>query len=120
MLEIIDQTVTITRSGQATIPKEIRDQLGISVPGKVRSILDEEGNVEMEKIPRNSKEWEQAHQTSHSLEQAGYTPSATVRSDCWRITSEPRSLWGMHSRLPQRFRRTRGSLLVLTLIGMNR
>jgi antitoxin PrlF len=55
MAAIIDQTVTVTRSGQATIPKEIREQLGIPVPGKVRFVLDEEGNVEIEKIPRPSE-----------------------------------------------------------------
>lgn len=55
MATIVDQTVTVTRSGQATIPKEIREQLGISVPGKVRFVLDEEGNVKVEKIPRPSE-----------------------------------------------------------------
>ena len=55
MTAIIDQTVTVTRSGQATIPKEIREQLGIPVPGKVRFVLDEEGNVAVEKIPRPSE-----------------------------------------------------------------
>lgn len=52
---IVDQIVTVTRSGQATIPKEIREQLEIPVPGKVRFILNEEGNVEVEKIPRPSE-----------------------------------------------------------------
>lgn len=55
MERIVDQIVTVTRSGQATIPKEIREQLGIPVPGKVRFILNEEGNVEVEKIPRPSE-----------------------------------------------------------------
>lgn len=52
---IIDQTVSVTRSGQATIPKEIREQLDIPVPGKVRFLLDEEGNITVEKIPRPSE-----------------------------------------------------------------
>lgn len=55
-MEIIaDQIVTVTRSGQVTIPKEILDQLGIPVPGKVRFVLHEEGKVEIEKIPRPSE-----------------------------------------------------------------
>jgi AbrB family looped-hinge helix DNA binding protein len=52
---MVDQTVTVSRSGQVTIPKEILDQLGISVPGKVRFVLDEERKVEIEKIPRPSE-----------------------------------------------------------------
>lgn len=52
---IIDQTVSVTRSGQATIPKEIRERLDIPVPGKVRFILDEDGNVSVQKIPRPSE-----------------------------------------------------------------
>lgn len=55
MPAIIDQTVTVTRSGQATIPKEIREKLDIPVPGKVRFVLDEEGNVVVKKIPRPSE-----------------------------------------------------------------
>lgn len=55
VVAIIDQTVTVTRSGQATIPKEIREQMGIPVPGKVRFTLDEEGNVTVEKVPRPSE-----------------------------------------------------------------
>lgn len=55
MVTLIDQTVTVTRSGQATIPKEIREQMGVTAPGKVRFTLDEEGNVKIEKVPRPSE-----------------------------------------------------------------
>lgn len=55
MGKIVDRTVTVSQSGQVTIPKEIRDQLEIPVPGKVRFVLDEEGKVEIERIPRPSE-----------------------------------------------------------------
>ncbi len=53
--EIIDQTVSVTRNGQATIPKEIREKLGISAPGKVRFKLDEHQELTVEKVPHPSE-----------------------------------------------------------------
>jgi AbrB family looped-hinge helix DNA binding protein len=41
---------TITARGQVTIPREIRDQLGVSDSGKVAFILDESGKVELRPV----------------------------------------------------------------------
>lgn len=37
-----EQIVSVTERGQATIPKKIRDRLGIHTPGRVKFIQDEE------------------------------------------------------------------------------
>lgn len=41
---------TITGRGQITIPREIRDQLGVSNSDKVAFILDESGKVELRPV----------------------------------------------------------------------
>jgi len=38
-------TSTLTRKGQTTVPKEIRDYLGLSTGDRIEYTLDEEGRV---------------------------------------------------------------------------
>lgn len=40
-------TRAVTSKGQVTIPKQIRDQLGIDVDGKITFIVHESGTVEI-------------------------------------------------------------------------
>jgi len=42
--------VTVTRHGQATIPKEFREKLGIDAPGKVQFRETAEGTVVVERV----------------------------------------------------------------------
>ena len=37
------QVVNVSKRGQATIPKEFRDELGIEAPGRVKFVRTEEG-----------------------------------------------------------------------------
>jgi AbrB family looped-hinge helix DNA binding protein len=48
-------TVTVTRKGQATIPKEFRDQLHIDTPGRVRFVENERGDVVIRPVKRPSE-----------------------------------------------------------------
>ena len=48
-------TVTVTRKGQATIPKEFRDKLHIDTPGRVRFIENERGEVVIRPVKRPSE-----------------------------------------------------------------
>ncbi len=48
-------TVTVTRKGQATIPKEFRDKLHIDTPGRVRFIENERGEVVIKPVKRPSE-----------------------------------------------------------------
>lgn len=43
--------VSITKHGQATIPKRFREKLGVEAPGKVRFRETEDGKVVVERIP---------------------------------------------------------------------
>lgn len=43
--------VSVTKHGQATIPKAYRERLGIDAPGKVRFRLTEDGDVVVEPVP---------------------------------------------------------------------
>lgn len=72
MTAIIEQTVSITRSGQATVPKEIREQLEI-----------------VKKIPRPSElEGMGAGASDEEFrEQPGCAPNASVKSAWWTITT---------------------------------
>lgn len=44
-------TVSVSPNGQATIPKEFRDRLGIEAPGRVRFRETEDGAVVIERVP---------------------------------------------------------------------
>ncbi len=48
-------TVTVTRKGQATIPKEFRDKLHINTPGRVRFVENEQGEVVVRPVKRPAK-----------------------------------------------------------------
>ena len=48
-------TVTVTRKGQATIPKEFRDKLHIDTPGRVRFVETEAGEVVIRPVKRPSE-----------------------------------------------------------------
>ena len=48
-------TVTVTRKGQATIPKEFRDKLHIDTPGRVRFVENEEGDIVIRPVKRPSE-----------------------------------------------------------------
>jgi AbrB family looped-hinge helix DNA binding protein len=48
-------TVTVTRKGQATIPKEFRDKLHIDTPGRVRFIENEDGEIVIRPVKRPSE-----------------------------------------------------------------
>lgn len=43
--------VSITKHGQATIPKRFREKLGIEAPGKVRFRETADGEVVVERVP---------------------------------------------------------------------
>ena len=45
-------TVAVTSKGQATIPKEFRDELGIDTPGRVRFVENEDGEVVIRPVER--------------------------------------------------------------------
>ena len=49
------ETVKITRNGQVTIPNEIRDELGIDTPGRIRFVQNEEGEIMIRPVKRPSK-----------------------------------------------------------------
>ena len=40
-----EHVVSVTARGQATIPKEIRDELGIEAPGRVKFVRTEDGDI---------------------------------------------------------------------------
>ncbi|OAQ53795.1 hypothetical protein HTG_05895 [Natrinema mahii] len=40
-----ERIVTVTEKGQATIPKELRDEHGISAPGRVKFVETEDGDI---------------------------------------------------------------------------
>lgn len=40
-----EQVVSVSARGQATIPKEFREELGIDTPGRVKFVQTEEGEV---------------------------------------------------------------------------
>jgi AbrB family looped-hinge helix DNA binding protein len=48
-------TVTVTRKGQATIPKEFRDKLHIDTPGRVRFVENEAGDIVIRPVKRPSE-----------------------------------------------------------------
>jgi AbrB family looped-hinge helix DNA binding protein len=48
----VGTTVTVTRKGQATIPKEFRDKLHIDTPGRVRFIETEDGEIVIRPVKR--------------------------------------------------------------------
>ena len=48
-------TVTVTRKGQATIPKEFRDKLHIDTPGRVRFVENEEEDIVIRPVKRPSE-----------------------------------------------------------------
>lgn len=45
-----DKVVGVTSKGQATIPKEFRDRLGITTPGRVKFSEREDGSVVVEPV----------------------------------------------------------------------
>jgi AbrB family looped-hinge helix DNA binding protein len=49
------EVVTVTKSGQATIPKKFRDKLDISPSEKVRFRETEKGEVVVERVPSPSE-----------------------------------------------------------------
>jgi AbrB family looped-hinge helix DNA binding protein len=44
-------TVSVSPNGQATIPKEFREKLGIDTPGKVTFRETEDGTIVVERVP---------------------------------------------------------------------
>ena len=44
------EVIRVSRKGQATIPKELRERFGIEAPGKV-FIYEEEGKIVVEPLP---------------------------------------------------------------------
>jgi len=50
-----ETTVTVTSKGQATIPKEFRDRLGIETPGRVRFVENDRGEVVVRPVERPSE-----------------------------------------------------------------
>lgn len=46
-----EKVVSLSRKGQATIPKELRDKHGIEPGGKVRIKENEEGEIVVEPVP---------------------------------------------------------------------
>lgn len=44
-------TRTVTSKGRVTIPKQIREQLGIDTPGKITFVIGDSGNVELRTAP---------------------------------------------------------------------
>jgi len=49
------QVVAVTSHGQATIPKQFREKLGIEAPGKVLFRETEDGDVVVEQVPSPSE-----------------------------------------------------------------
>lgn len=45
------ETVSVTKHGQATIPKRFREKLGIDAPGTVQFRETAEGDVVVERVP---------------------------------------------------------------------
>lgn len=45
------KVVAVTKHGQATIPKQFREKLGIDAPGKVLFRETEEGTVVVDRVP---------------------------------------------------------------------
>lgn len=44
------RVVNVSKRGQATIPKEFRDELGIEAPGRVKFVRTEEGDIVVKPI----------------------------------------------------------------------
>lgn len=44
-------TVSVSPNGQATIPKEFREKLGVEAPGRVRFRETEDGEIVLERVP---------------------------------------------------------------------
>jgi AbrB family looped-hinge helix DNA binding protein len=45
------ETVSVSSSGQATIPKRFRDKLGIDAPGRVTFQETEDGEIVVQRVP---------------------------------------------------------------------
>lgn len=45
-----EQVVAVSKHGQATIPKEFRDELGIEAPGRVKFVRTETGDIVIKPI----------------------------------------------------------------------
>jgi AbrB family looped-hinge helix DNA binding protein len=45
-----EKVVSVSSRGQATIPKEFREELGIDTPGRVKFVRTEEGDIIMRPI----------------------------------------------------------------------
>lgn len=45
------EIVRVSKHGQATIPKEFRDKIGIDSPGKVKFRVNDRGEVVVEQVP---------------------------------------------------------------------
>lgn len=45
------KVVSVSEKGQATIPKRLRDEHGITAPGKVRFVENEDGEIVVEPVP---------------------------------------------------------------------
>jgi AbrB family looped-hinge helix DNA binding protein len=45
-----EKVVAVSARGQATIPKEFRDELGIETPGRVKFVRNEAGEIVVEPI----------------------------------------------------------------------
>lgn len=46
-----EEVVSVSEKGQATIPKRLRDEHGITTPGKVRFTENEDGEIVVEPVP---------------------------------------------------------------------
>jgi AbrB family looped-hinge helix DNA binding protein len=45
------KVVSVSKHGQATIPKRFREKLGISAPGRVKFREQEDGSIVVESVP---------------------------------------------------------------------
>ncbi len=86
-------TVTVTKKGQATIPKEFRDKLQIDTPGRVRFVETEEGEVVIRPVKRPSD----LRGALASDEETEQEPSATelLREERERDTTETDETYGL-------------------------
>lgn len=60
------KVVSVTSQGQATIPKEIRERLNISTPGRVRFRTEKDGTVTIEPV-RDIREFRGIADSDRSL-----------------------------------------------------
>ena len=71
------EVVSVSKHGQATIPKRFREKLGIDAPGRVKFREREDGSVVVERVP--TPEEMRGFASSEETDETGKPPTQLLR-----------------------------------------